>query len=116
MDLFGEEKDWKEFLSDDARQSLEDLLTRARKHRGAYSKSDDVKLSQIWSVLIELKRDVDEIKKTLGKLEEPWKAIVSVGDAEKKRAIERMVSEIVRPTSEDTQEANKKLVESLMKF
>jgi hypothetical protein len=52
----------------------------------------------------------------LGKLEEPFKAIVAVGEAEKKRTIERVIAEIIKPTDEATQEATRKLVESLMKF
>jgi hypothetical protein len=41
---------------------------------------------------------------------------VAVGDDEKKRAIQRLISDIIKPTDEETSEATQHLVESLMKF
>lgn len=114
--VFREKEDWKELLSEEAKQTLSNIFESTKKHRGAYLNADDVKIAQIWCSILELKKDVDEVKKMLGKLEEPFRAIVSVGEAEKKRTIERVVAEIIRPTDETTQEATRKLVESLMKF
>lgn len=110
------EKDWKDFLSDDARQVLEGLLASIKKHKGAYVQSDEVKIAQLWTALIEMKRELNETKEMLGKAAAPWQAIVEVGEAEKKKTIEKLVSEITKPTDTETQEATKKLVESLMKF
>lgn len=114
--LFEEEKDWKEFLTDDARETLESLFASMRKHKGAYTRAENEDVAQLWSALIEIHRDLVEIKEMLGKLAEPWKAVVAVGEAEKKRAIERIVSDIIKPTDMESQEATRKLVESLMKF
>jgi hypothetical protein len=114
--VFRRKEDWKEFLSDDAKKTLSDLFDSAKKHKGAYLNSSDVKVAQLWSAMVELKKDIDEFKKVLGKMQEPLKTIVSIGEAEKKRTIERLVGEIIRPTDKETQEATKKLVESLMKF
>ena len=115
MKLF-EKDDWKEFLTEDNKQILKELIESTKKHRGAYSQSDNVKLAQLWTALIELKKEINSLKEHLGKLEEPWKAIISVGETEKQKTIEKLVSEIIKPTDEDTKEATKKLVESLMKF
>ena len=117
--VFGVEdkkEDWKEFLTTEARQTLSDIFDSAKRHRGAYSHADDVKVAQLWAALIELKKQMDEVKESLGKLEEPWKSIVSVGEMEKKKVIEKLVDEMLKPTDEDTKEASKKLVDSLMKF
>lgn len=113
---FQEKEDWKELLSEDAKQALSSIFESAKKHKGAYLNAEDVKIAQLWCAILELKKDADEIKRILGKLEEPFKAIVSVGEAEKKRTIERVIAEIIKPTDEATQEATRKLVESLMKF
>lgn len=111
-----DKEDWKEFLVPEAKQTLSNLIDATKRHRGAYSRADDVKIAQLWSALIEMKNELDEIKETIGKLEEPWKSIVELGDIEKKKTVEKLVEELVKPTDEDTKEATKKLVDSLMRF
>lgn len=114
--VFQDKEDWKDFLSDDAKQILENIFNSAKKHKGAYTHADDVKIAQLWTALIELKKEMEDVKKVLGKVEEPFKAIVAAGEAEKRKTIERLVADLIRPTDEESQEATKKLVESLMKF
>jgi|UniRef100_A0A7C5UW39 hypothetical protein len=114
--MFNNEKDWKECLNEEDKKVLEELITATKKHKCAYSQADDVKVAQLWCALVEMKKELDSTKAMLGKVEEPFKAIVEVGEAEKKKAIERIISEIVKPTDKETQEATRKLVESLMKF
>ena len=109
-------EDWKELLTDDARKTLSNIFDSTKKYKGAYLSSDDVKIAQLWSAMIELRKEIDELKTVLGKVQEPLKAIVSVGEAEKKKTIERVIAEIIKPTDEATQAATKQLVESLMKF
>jgi hypothetical protein len=50
------------------------------------------------------------------KTEEPFRAIVEMGDAEKRKAIERVIRGMVRPEDESAEDATHKLVDSLMKF
>ncbi|MBI2542954.1 MAG: hypothetical protein HYW24_02100 [Candidatus Aenigmarchaeota archaeon] len=110
------EEDWKENLSDEDKQILASLLNSTKKHRNAYYAADDVKSAQLWTALIEMKKELDKNNELLGKLKEPWRTIVEIGDEEKKKTIERLVGEIIKPADDMTQEATKKLVESLMKF
>jgi hypothetical protein len=114
--LLGKKEDWKNYLSNSAKQILFKILESTRKHRAAYAQADDVKVAQLWSALIELKKEIDEINAKLGKIEAPFRAIVEIGEEEKRKTIERVVSEIIKPTDEETQKATKALVESLMKF
>ena len=111
-----EKETWKDFLTDEARENLESLLAAARKHRGAYEHADDKKVALLWAALLEMKKELEEIKIHTGKLEEPFRAIVEVGESEKRRAIEKLVTDIVKPMDQNTQEATQKLVESLMNF
>ena len=114
---FGKEKeDWKEYLTDESKQALSDILDASKKHRGAYSHADDVKIAQLWSALIEMKNELDGLKKQLGTLEEPWKSIVEIGNVEKKKAVEKLVKELIKPADEDGRVATQRLVDSLMKF
>jgi hypothetical protein len=111
-----ENEDWKNYLNDEDKKILAEILTSTRKYSCAYSKADDVKVAQLWTALIEIKKDLNEIKNVLGKVEAPFKAIVQIGEEEKRKTIEKIVSEIIRPSDEETQKATKALVESLMKF
>lgn len=116
FDFENKKDDWKEYLTDEAKQALTDIFDAAKKHRGAYSNADDVKVAQLWAALIEMKNELDSLKKQVGLLEEPWKSIVEIGNLEKKKAVEKLVKELIKPIDEDGREATKKLVDSLMKF
>lgn len=116
--IFDKEKveDWKEFLSEDSKQILAQLFETTKKHRGAYMQAEDVKVAQVWCALTEIRKEMAEMTNLLRKIEEPFKAIVAIGEAEKKRAIEKVITEIIKPEEEEEKEATRRLVESLMKF
>ncbi len=116
MKFLRNKEDWKDNLSDEDREILSRIIETTKKHRYAYTSSDDVRVSQIWTAFVELKKEINKMNDLLGRLQEPWKAIVAVGEEEKKKTVERLVQEIIKPSDETTQEATKKLVESLMKF
>ena len=115
--LLGQKKEnWKDNLSEDAQNILSGLFESTKKHRGAYLAADNVNIAQLWSALIEIKKEINQLAESVSRIEMPFKAIVAVGEAAKKSAIESLVREIVKPETEDQEEATKKLVESLMKF
>lgn len=117
MSMFSEkEEDWKDFLAPDAQNKLSEMFERTKKHKGAYMNSSDVKAAQLWCALVEMKKDLEEMKASVEKVSAPFRAIAVVGDAEKKKAIQRLISDIIKPTEEETSEATRRLVESLMKF
>jgi len=109
-------KDWKNLLDDKTREELKELIERASKFRYAYSQADDVRIAQLWVALAEISKDLKEIKEKLGKVEEPFKAIIEIGEEEKRKAIQRIVEEIIKPADKETQEVTRKLVDTLMKF
>ncbi|MFH7880643.1 MAG: hypothetical protein QXI09_01400 [Candidatus Aenigmatarchaeota archaeon] len=108
--------DWKENLQPEIKEVLKEVLERASYHRYAYTQADDVRIAQLWVAIAQLAKELKEIKETLGKVEQPFRVIVEVGEAEKRKAIERIVEEILRPADEETRKATKKLVDTLMKF
>ncbi|MCS7093915.1 MAG: hypothetical protein RMJ18_01910 [Candidatus Aenigmarchaeota archaeon] len=108
--------DWKELLEPKTKEVLKELIERAAYHRHAYSQADDVKIAQLWAAIAEISKDLKEIKEVLGKVEQPFKVIVEIGEAEKKKTIEKIIEEIIRPSDQASQEAVKKLVDTLMKF
>ncbi len=115
--MFSRKKDdWKDNLNEDAKQTLAEILENIKKYRGAYSNAEDVKIAQLWTALIEIKKELNENNRLVKRVEEPFRAIIEVGEKAKEKTIERIITEVIKPTDEDTQEATKKLVESLMKF
>lgn len=110
-----EEKDWKDCLNESDKEILAQLLDSTKKHKCAFMQAEDVKAAQLWCALIEMRKQMTELEKLIGKVAEPFKAIVEMGEIEKRKTIERMVREILRPEPEQ-EEATKKLVESLMRF
>jgi len=111
-----EVEDWKDCLQPEDQKILAEVLETTKRHKCAYCQAEDVKVAQLWCALVEMKKKIDEMSATQAILQEPFRAIVEVGEAEKKKAIERVVREIIRPTARETEEATKKLVDSLMKF
>jgi cell pole-organizing protein PopZ len=109
------EKDWKEFLAEADREILAQLLESTKKHKCAFMQAEDVKVAQLWCALVEMRKQMVELEQLVGKVAEPFKAIVEMGEIEKRKTIDRMVREILRPEP-DQEEATKKLVDSLMKF
>jgi len=111
-----ENEDWKEFLSPEAQKTLSDLLNAAKRHKGAYMQAEDVKVAQLWAALVEMKSQLDCIQCAQVKSEGPFRAIVEMGEAEKRKAIERVMREMIRPEDDSAEEATQKMVDSLMKF
>ena len=111
-----ENNDWKDFLTPEAQKTLADLLASAKRHKGAYMQAEDVKVAQLWAALVEMKNQLDCLQKAQAVAEEPFRAIVEMGDAEKRKAIERVIRDMIRPDDEAAEDATHKLVDSLMKF
>lgn len=109
-------KDWKECLCDDDKQVLSILLDSTKKYRCAYTHAEDLKVAQLWTALIELRKELDKLNELLEKLQEPWKVVIAIGEEEKRKTIEKIVQKIIKPVDETTQKIIKNLVESLMKF
>ena len=62
-------KDWKELLGKDDEKRINEMLHRIEKYRNAFRKSEDVKVSQFWSVLLEHQKQNASIIKRMELLE-----------------------------------------------
>ncbi|MEM5853309.1 MAG: hypothetical protein QXG39_03975 [Candidatus Aenigmatarchaeota archaeon] len=109
------EKDWKECLNQEDREILAQLIEATKKHKCAFMQAEDVKVAQLWCALVEMRKQMAEMEKIVEKVAEPFRAIVQMGEIEKRKTIDRMVREILRPEPYQ-EEATKRLVDSLMKF
>jgi ribonuclease HI len=114
--LFGEEKDWKEFLFEDTQVEIADLLERAKKHRCAYSKADDVKVAQLWCALAEVLKQIKEMDARLEKMETAIKALVGMGEIAKRELLTEKLRDVFKPKSAEEKEQVDQIVETLMEF
>lgn len=108
-------KDWKECLSAEDQAKLAEIFELTKKHKCSYLCADDVKIAQLWCALLEMKKEFDELKENCEKTQLPFRAIAELGEVEKRKTIEQLVKEIVKPEPEQEQ-TTQKLVDSLMKF
>ena len=113
--MFGKKRDdWKNNLNDADKKILAEILDSTKKYRFAYKSSDDVKIAQLWTALIEFKKELNKTNELLEVRNQ--KSMVEIGDDEKKRTIDKIVKEVVKGVDETTDESTQRLVESLMKF
>jgi len=108
-------KDWKECLTAEDQVIVAELLDRVKKHKCAYLCADDVKVAQLWCALLEMKKEFEHMKENCEKTQVPFKAIAEIGEVEKRKTIEQLVKELIKPEP-DQEVATQKLVNSLMKF
>lgn len=116
MVLFGEEKDWKELMCEDAQVELADLIEKAKKHRCAYMQADDVKVAQVWAALTEVSRQVKSIESRLVKVESILKDFAEVGEIAKRETLRERMGDIFKPKTSREREQVEKIVDSLMEF
>ena len=66
--LFKVSDDWKQLLSQEDEIKLNEILNRVSKYRGAYKNAHNVKNAQLWTAIIELRKEnkalLNRIKKT----------------------------------------------------
>ena len=114
--LFGEDKDWKELMCEDAQVELADLIEKAKKHRCAYMQADDVKVAQVWCALTELSRQLKAIEGRLAKVETIMTAFAEVGEISKRETLRERMGDVFKPKTSREREQVEKVVDTLMEF
>lgn len=89
--MFDKPKDWKQYLTPEDESRLNEILKRLSKHRGAYQNSDDIKSSQMWCAILELRKENAALLKRLEKIE-----FMISGFTERLRKIDEEEREILR--------------------
>jgi hypothetical protein len=83
--LFRTVSDWKQLLSIDDEDKLNDILRKVAKHRGAYKNADEVKIAQMWCAILELMKQNIVLQKRLLLIEDVFEAVY---EKQRKREIE----------------------------
>ena len=109
------EDDWKELLAPEDQEVISDLLDSSRRHKGAFMNADDVKVAQLWAALIEMKKELEQTKMMVRRAEAPFRDIVSMAEIEKRKAVERLVRDLIK-VEPDKEDSIQRLTDSLMRF
>jgi predicted RNase H-like nuclease (RuvC/YqgF family) len=107
--------DWTHFLAPDALGLLRTVLESAYNHRQAYFKSEDIKNAQLWSAILELKREINILNERLDRLTPREKQTLRLEREGPDLAMQK-IEDAVKSRVEDTKEATDALIDSLMKF
>lgn len=109
-------RDWTHFLSPEASATLRKVLEAAYNHREAYFRATDVKDAQQWSALIEMQRQIDDLKEQVRKLtpQETTRKF-QLGKPDESQVLDK-IRAIMQKGPEDTREASNALIDSLMRF
>lgn len=68
--LLTQKKDWKEFLSSEDEEKLNQMLKKISRYRGAYQNADEVKNAQLWCAILELQKENLILQKRLHDIED----------------------------------------------
>lgn len=110
-----ETEDWKCCLPPEDQEVIAELLEKTKWKKGAFMQADDVKVAQLWCVVVDLKKEINQLRAAVEKTEAPFKDITSMADIEKRKAVEKLVRDLLKPEP-DQEEATQRLVDSLMEF
>jgi hypothetical protein len=116
MVLFGEEKDWKEYLCEDIKIDMAELLEIAKRNRCAYMQADDVKVAQLWVALTEVFKQQKKLESRLEKIEQAVKAIAELGDVAKREALREKARELLKAKLPEEKDKVERIVDVLMEF
>ena len=86
-------KDWKQFLTLEDENRINEILRTVSKYRGAYKNADDVKIAQLWCSVLELKKESMLLNKRLLRIEDILGGMVErvrKQDEDKKRVVESL--------------------------
>lgn len=93
MVFFNQQKDWKQFLSIDDENKLNDVLRKVAKYRGAYRNASDIKTAQLWCTLLELRKENLLLQQRLERIEDILNGMfdkIRRQEAEKDKLIESL--------------------------
>ncbi|MCS7123288.1 MAG: hypothetical protein RMJ17_01800 [Candidatus Aenigmarchaeota archaeon] len=106
---------WTELLREESKSLLSEVLEKTKLHRAAYTSTDDIRTAQLWCAIIELKRDIENLRKDINNALEPFKKIIEYGEEEKRKAIEKIISSLIKE-SEEKEKTAKEITNSLLKI
>lgn len=89
--LFRTTNDWKQLLSLDDEEKINEFIRKISKYRGAYKNADEVKIAQLWCALLELKKENIVLQRRLNSVEDVFDAIF-----EKQRKREQECKDLIR--------------------
>ena len=85
------EENWKECLSIEAEQELNQILEAVKKHRCAYKDAENVQIAQLWCGMIEIKKMVGNLNQRLGYIETVLNGLFKSRDEERDKLVKSLM-------------------------
>jgi len=76
--LFNGTKDWKQYLSLEDEERMNELLRKISKYRGAYKNASDIKIAQLWCALLETRKENKVLLKKIQRTERFFSAMFEI--------------------------------------
>ena len=67
--LFKTTEDWKQHLGPDDEARLNDILRKVQKHRSAYRQAPDIKTAQLWTAILETRKENQALLRKIQRIE-----------------------------------------------
>lgn len=91
LNRIGKKVDWKENLSIEAEQELNQLLERVKKYRCAYRSAENVQIAQLWCALVEIVRMNKELEERIARIEKILNAVFRTYEEDKDKLIKSLL-------------------------
>ena len=91
--FFNPVKDWKQFLTLEDENRLNEILRNVSKYRGAYKNADEIKVAQLWCSILELRKENLSLHNRLLRIEDILSGMierVKKQEEDKKRVVESL--------------------------
>lgn len=88
--LFEKTSNWKKFLSADDEKVLNEFLEKVSNYRPAYKNADDVKIAQLWTALLETRKENSNLNARLKRIESILDTISQKDQKEKEELMQSL--------------------------
>ena len=88
--IFKTDKNWKEYLSVDDEEKMNDLLKKIARYRGAYKNAEDIKIAQLWCAVLEIRKENLNLNVRLKRIESMLDSLISRDYKEKETLLESL--------------------------
>ena len=69
MPFFQKKDDWKLSLSKKDEKKLNEILVKTEEHKTSYLQSNNVKIAQLWSALLEMEKEKEHMERRIRRME-----------------------------------------------
>src|SRR3989304_6069455 len=109
MPFFQKKDDWKKSLTSKDEKKLNEIIIKTEKYNTAYLKSNNVKIAQLWTAILEMEKEKEHIERRVRRMEYIFSGMTE-------RLKEEIIREDVKNIEAKKERDLENLIRSLEKF